>query len=113
MDENNRGAYKLTEEDVLRCEGCEGLVDDNELDDEGLCEGCAIDAGIERAESMRDAYDNPALFSKESQKEHKRMQKKLNVDEITPEVWSDFLDKQIDEGHQRWKNYSKKVRKNG
>ena len=39
------------------CEGCSGDFAENELDYDNLCEECHNDQGIERAESMRDAYD--------------------------------------------------------
>jgi len=43
------------EEDENECEGCGRLEDI--LNDEGLCEDCEREAGIDRKESERDAYD--------------------------------------------------------
>jgi len=41
-------------EDEVRCEYCRDLVDDNELDDEGLCQECHNQAGIDRMEAYND-----------------------------------------------------------
>ncbi len=45
---------ELKYEDEIRCEHCRDLVDDNELDDEGLCEECQIQAGQDRMEAYND-----------------------------------------------------------
>ncbi len=50
---------RLTKEEIkyeeeIRCEHCRDLVDDNELDDEGLCEECQIQAGQDRMEAYND-----------------------------------------------------------
>lgn len=41
-------------EDEIRCDHCRNLVDDNELDDEGLCAECQQQAGQDRMESYND-----------------------------------------------------------
>jgi len=48
-----RRGSRLTEEDV-RCEFCRTEVDDNELDDEGLCQECHDQAGQDRMEAYND-----------------------------------------------------------
>lgn len=44
---------KLTKEE-LKCEHCENVFDENELDDEGLCEECHNQAGQDRMELRND-----------------------------------------------------------
>ncbi len=41
-------------QEELKCEHCETVFDDNELDDEGLCEECHNQAGQDRMEAMND-----------------------------------------------------------
>ena len=41
-------------EEEIRCEHCQAEADDNELDDEGLCEECHNQAGIDRMEARND-----------------------------------------------------------
>jgi len=48
-----RRGSRLTKEE-LKCEGCEHEFEDMELDDEGLCEECHNQAGIDRMEAMND-----------------------------------------------------------
>ena len=48
-----RRGSRLTEEE-LKCEHCENVFDENELDDEGLCEECHDQAGQNRMEAMND-----------------------------------------------------------
>jgi len=44
----------MNQEEEIRCEGCNGEFEDNELDDEGLCEECHNEAGIDRMEAKND-----------------------------------------------------------
>ena len=42
-------------EDEIRCDHCRNLVsEDKDLDDEGLCEECHIQAGQDRMEAYND-----------------------------------------------------------
>ena len=43
----------MDKEDI-RCEHCRTEVDDNELDDEGLCQECHDQVGQDRMESYND-----------------------------------------------------------
>ncbi len=48
-----RRGSRLTKEEI-KCEHCKAEVDDNELDDEGLCQECNEEAGINRMEAYND-----------------------------------------------------------
>lgn len=44
----------MKQKEEIKCEHCEAEVDDNELDDEGLCQECHNQAGIDRMEAYND-----------------------------------------------------------
>lgn len=50
-----RRGSRLTKEDIDICEGCkQEIAEDEFMDDDGLCEECYIQAGIDHMEAYND-----------------------------------------------------------